>query len=122
MKLAIIGSRDHPVEDRVRLLVRLVAKYFPGTTVISGGAKGVDTWAVGEAQSLGLPVEVYPPSPKPGQSYVDAIWARNHLIIQACTHLVAFWDGQSRGTKGTYEIARQLGKPVWIFRIPQEKT
>jgi hypothetical protein len=42
---------------------------------------------------------------------------RNRLIVEECDCLIAFWDGQSRGTKSTLDLAEKLGKPTKIIRI-----
>ena len=51
--VGIIGSRDMPRLDAVE---KFVAKLQPGTTVVSGGARGVDRTAAGAARRRGLPV------------------------------------------------------------------
>ena len=42
---------------------------------------------------------------------------RNKLIVENCDSVLAFWDGQSRGTKFTLDYAKELGKPVKIVKI-----
>lgn len=36
-------------------------------------------------------------------------------MLSIATHLVAFWDGKSSGTKHMIEIAQAKGIPVWVF-------
>ena len=40
---------------------------------------------------------------------------RNEDMLSIATHLIAFWDGKSNGTKHMIEIAQKKGIPVWIF-------
>lgn len=40
---------------------------------------------------------------------------RNKQIAEACDCLIAFWDGQSKGTKYTIGYAVQMGKPVKVW-------
>jgi hypothetical protein len=40
---------------------------------------------------------------------------RNRCIVQYSTALVAFWDGESRGTRNSIELARKAGLPTFVF-------
>lgn len=107
MKLAIIGSRTCPPIDMMSHL-----KHLP-TGVASGGARGADTYAREFAQKYKLPLQEFLPEydkspPK------KAPLIRNKQIVEACDCLVAFWDGQSRGTKFTIDYVVQMGKPVKV--------
>ena len=109
MKLAIIGSRTCPPIDIASHL-----KYIPDT-IVSGGAKGVDTYAREFAQKHGLIlIEYLPDYDKYGR---QAPLIRNRLIVENCDCLIAFWDGESRGTAYTLDYAQKLGKPIKIVRI-----
>ncbi len=39
--------------------------------------------------------------------------ARNAWMAAYGTHLVAFWDGKSPGTRGMIRLAEACGLPVW---------
>lgn len=109
--VAIVGSRDYPDLDAVRELVRSLPE---GTTIVSGGARGVDGTAADEAQARGLPVVVYAADwIRHGRG---AGMIRNRSIAEHCDRLVAFWDGQSRGTAHVIECARKLGREVEVRR------
>lgn len=41
--------------------------------------------------------------------------ARNQRLVEACDVLVAFWDGNSKGTRATVERALDAGKEVHVF-------
>ena len=110
MKLAIIGSRTCPPVD-----IEAYLKYIPDT-IVSGGAKGADTYAKEFAKKYNLKLieflpeyDKYPPKVAP--------LVRNKLIVDNCDCLLAFWDGKSRGTKYTIDYAKQVGKPVKIVQI-----
>lgn len=40
---------------------------------------------------------------------------RNHAMGNTATHLIAFWDNKSRGTKDMVNYMTKLGKPVKVF-------
>lgn len=42
---------------------------------------------------------------------------RNKLIVRDAEKVVAFWDGESPGTRSTVEMARKAGKPVEIVEV-----
>ena len=108
MKLAIIGSRKCPAIDLASHLP------FVPDVIISGGAIGVDTYAKEYALQNGINYEEYLPDyPKYGRS---APIVRDIDIVRNCDYLLAFWNGESKGTKFTINYAEKLGKPVKIIR------
>lgn len=109
MRLAVIGSRGFRGHD---LMARNLAEMAP-SLVISGGAKGADQMSETWARRNGIPTEIFLPDHR---KYKHAYHHRNRLIAEACDHLVAFWDGQSSGTKYTIGYARRIGKPVTVVR------
>lgn len=109
MKLAIIGSRTCPPIDIEQYL-----KYIPDT-IVSGGAIGADTYAREFARKKGLKlIEFFPNYEKYGKG---APLERNKLIIEECDCVLAFWDGESHGTKFTLDYAKEKHKPVRIVKI-----
>ena len=108
MKLAIIGSRTCPPIDIEKYL-----KYIPDT-IVSGGARGADTYAREFAQKHNLKlIEFLPEYDKYGRG---APLVRNKLIVEECDCVLAFWDGQSHGTKFTLDYAKEKNKPKKLFR------
>ncbi len=109
MKVAIVGSRYFGDLEKVRALVRELPK---GSTVVSGGASGVDQAAEEEARKHGLNVIVH-----------RALWhkygksagpIRNQKIVEDADELHAFWNSTSRGTKSAIVLARAKGIHVVI--------
>jgi len=112
MRWALVGSREYRDLQAVREVVRL----FParGTVIVSGGARGVDQAAAEEAKKLGLPVVEYLPDwHRHGRA---AGMIRNRQIVANADAVIAFWDGQSRGTRHTVELANKVGIPVYLFK------
>ena len=109
MKLAIIGSRNCPPID-----IESHLKNIPDT-IVSGGAIGADTYAREFARKKGLRlIEYFPNYDKYGKV---APLERNKLIVEECDCVLAFWDGNSRGTKFTIDYAREKNKPIKIVQI-----
>jgi len=106
MKVAIVGSRDLQVRD--------LGMYLPegATEIISGGARGIDTCAREYALANDLKLTEF--LPDYAQHGKAAPLKRNWDIVKAADQVLALWDGQSRGTAYTINLAKQLGKPVEV--------
>lgn len=134
MKIAVVGSRGFKDKEFVK---DMVAKQLnSGDYLVSGGARGVDTWAeeiipiletgladfkihkkIFEAKwdDLNAPGAVIKTN-KQGKKYnVRAGYTRNKLIIDNADIVLAFWDGKSKGTKHSIDLAIKAGKPLDIY-------
>lgn len=96
--------------DAVRTFVGGFSK---DTVLVSGGARGVDSVAEGAARERGLEVEIFPANWK--KYGKRAGFLRNEDIVKAADKVYAFWDGQSRGTRHTMELAKKAGKLEAVF-------
>lgn len=107
MKVAIIGSRNMNVEN--------LQDYLPEGTdeIVSGGARGIDTCARNFAIKNGLKLtELRPEYNKYGRG---APLKRNETIVNYADMVLAFWDGESRGTKFVINYCEKVGKECKIF-------
>ena len=107
MKVAVIGSRN--------ILVHNLEKYLPEETteIVSGGACGIDSCARAYAMKTGMKLtEFLPEYEKYGR---QAPLKRNLQIIEYSDLILAFWDGQSRGTRHVIDHSRMQNKPVRIY-------
>lgn len=119
-KVAVVGSRTF--DDKNRLYRILTKNRDRIKLIISGGAKGADSLAVEWAKDYGMPYLVFPAlwhDPDTGEHNKGAGFKRNVDIVRQADMVLAFWDGESRGTKHTIEMSEQLGKPVRIFKSSQ---
>ena len=114
-RVAVVGSRGF--SDREKLFADLdrARGEWGDFEVVSGGARGADSLAEEWALARGLPVRVFPADwNRWGKS---AGFRRNRTIVENAEVLIAFWDGESRGTANTIDIAREAGLPVFIRRV-----
>lgn len=109
MKVLIAGSRDYPRLDQVR---KYVAEMPEDWTVISGGARGVDTEAADAAMMRNLGIELHPADWKTYGRRAGVI--RNAAMVDRADLVVVFWDGKSRGSRNTIEHARHMCKPFVV--------
>jgi predicted alpha/beta superfamily hydrolase len=103
-KIAIVGSRNWTDNQRIREYIDgLPAKAI----IISGGAQGVDSVAATYARKKNYHViELLADWEKHGRG---AGMIRNSEIVEQSDVVIAFWDGESRGTKDT--INKALAAP-----------
>ena len=111
MKLAIVDSRDF---NDYGLLIDSV-HYFDTEIdcVISGGAKGADLLGERFAKCWKIETRVF--LPNWNELGKKAGFVRNQQIVDACDIVLAFWDGKSKGTKHTIDLARLAKKPTFII-------
>lgn len=122
--MAIVGSRDYPNLEQVREYVRAMRRVQDKTgrpmRVVSGGARGVDATAEETACEVGLEVTVFLADwDRYGKS---AGYRRNKLIVEQADYIVAFWDGESKGTKHTIDLALADGKQVYWYRPDSQRS
>lgn len=118
----IAGGRDF---DNYELMVehaRYFMRHLDDVKIISGGNKvwnvdkakytGADFLAARLAKDKNIPFQEFPANWK--QYGKKAGFLRNTAMAEAGTHLLAFWDGKSRGTKMMIEIARSKNIPTEV--------
>lgn len=95
------------------LLARVMAQVPRPTSVICGCARGADMLGAEWAQNHGIPI-----------TGMAADWAtygkaagyrRNAEMAKVAQTCVAFWDGQSRGTKHMIDLANARHLAVYIY-------
>ena len=121
MKLGITGSRSNTEFDFTALFSRQVKEFnfFLGrrriTSLITGGASGIDTLAEKCAKKLNIPCQII--RPDYSRYHRNAPLKRNLQIIEKCDALLVIWNGSpaSRGTVYTASHALKSGKPVFVI-------
>jgi len=111
MRVGIVGSRGYIDPEGVREFVNSLPT---NTVVVSGGAGGPDKWAARFAHERGLEVCVHYAA---WDTYGKAAGPmRNARLVRDVDKLIAFWDGESRGTSDVVAKAEAAGKPVTVIR------
>ncbi len=113
-RIAIVGSREFPSQQAVIDFVRSLPR---GVVVVSGGAKGVDTWAAVEAKRSGIETKEHFPMTDnciTRADYTKAFYARNQVVVNDCDELVAFTEKVTGGTWDAIHRAVIAKKKVTI--------
>lgn len=109
--LAVIGSRGF---SNYTLLKEFLDTEKP-VKIVSGGASGADALAKKYAEERDIElVEILPDYETYGKV---APILRNKKIVSISDGVLAFWDGESKGSKYTVDYAIEQGKHVQIIDI-----
>ena len=82
-------------------------------TLICGMARGADLIAYKLFSKAGLPIKMYPADWD--QYGKRAGFIRNTQMADVADMLIAFWDGESRGTAHMINTMKQQHKSVFVF-------
>ncbi|MBI5639493.1 MAG: DUF2493 domain-containing protein [Nitrospirae bacterium] len=115
-KIAVVGSRDF---KDYPLLKKVLDEYEPFILISGGALKGADVLAEQYADERKYQKLIFKPDKK--KYGRGAYHRRNQEIISMAQELVAFWNGESRGTSHTISLAEKKGIPVRIIRYTVEQ-
>jgi hypothetical protein len=87
-------------------------------TIVSGMAQGADMLAIRYANERGLAVIQMPADWKKHGRKAGML--RNQEMLNVANGVVAFWDGQSVGTKGMIDITKAAGKALVVVNYTKE--
>lgn len=107
MKIAVVGSRSITDYESIEIAVKGLLEGMGPFTLVTGGARGVDRLAAHAARKLGIPVEEYKPDYAAHGRRAPLV--RNERIVKEANYMLAFWDGESNGTRHVVALARAKG-------------
>ena len=113
--VGIVGSRSIDNHQLIPVLINYLIR-FKATTVVSGGAIGVDTLAVKAALKHGLSFIIK--RPQKDLPFPHNMFKRSREIVDASDILLVVWDEKSPGTRYTIHYAKKQGKKI-IFVNPR---
>ena len=116
MRIAIIGSRSFINFDYFEKTIFTNYKIDNIKEIISGGIEGTDTLAEEFAIKYSIPMSIFIPE----WDLYDgeyAVYIRNIQIIDSSDEVIAFWDGISKGTKHSIELANKAKKKLMIIKV-----
>lgn len=120
-KLIVAGGRDF--DDYLQLTQTLMSiadeagdKF--AISIVSGMAKGADALGYRFAKTHGVTCYEFPADWSVGK---NAGYVRNQRMGEFADGLLAFWDGQSKGTAHMIRIMREMGKPVHVVHYGERK-
>lgn len=118
IKVIIAGGRDFNDYDLLeRSVDRMLSKLFDthAITIVSGGARGADALAIQYANNRSDDVELLVMRADWDTHGKSAGYKRNAEMAEVSTHLIAFHDGQSRGTQHMIDLAIKMNLKTCII-------
>jgi hypothetical protein len=113
MKLIVAGGRDYTDKFCSTLNYRIGRMSEPVTEVVCGMAKGADRVGFEWAVMNDIPVARFPAEwDKWGKG---AGYRRNAEMAKYADALLAFWDGESKGTKHMIDLANKEGLLIAVY-------
>lgn len=115
-KVIIAGSRGF---SNYKLLREQCNKYLRekrktcNIIIVSGNARGADSLGEKYAKDEGFDLEIYPAQWK--KLGKQAGFRRNEQMAEVADALIAFWDGESHGTKHMIDIMTNKGLPTKVI-------
>ena len=128
LRIIIAGSRDfNDYELLKKSAIEIITKktMLPDLTrIISGGARGADTLGERFANEMGLEISRFIPDwdglGKRAGYVRNAEMAKFAVEDDNDGMLIAFWDGQSRGTKHMIDLAKRYGLEVYVVNYKEK--
>ena len=127
LRVIIAGSRDfNDYELLKKSAIEIITKktILPDLTrIVSGGARGADTLGERFANEMGLEISRFIPDwnglGKRAGYVRNAEMAKFAVEDDNDGMLIAFWDGQSRGTKHMIDLAKRYGLEVHVVNYKE---
>lgn len=119
--LLVVGSRTYEnYKELEKVLDQELEKTSTPVQIVSGGAKGADSLAKRYASEHQLPYLEYQPDwNKEGKKagYLRNLQMVEYVSSKPSCKVIAFWDGNSKGTKITLELAETRNLPIKVIRF-----
>lgn len=113
-QVIIAGSRDFADYKLLQSKCDLFFQEKRPTAIISGLARGADMLGARYAQEREIPVLKFPADWECLGKRAGMV--RNLQMLEVADAVIAFWDGQSRGTAHTINEAKKRGLPLRVVR------
>lgn len=122
LRIIIAGSRsfsDYGLLCETMDQLKNVIAAADKIVIISGTARGADQLGERYAEEHGIEIKRFPADWEAFGRSAGHIRNREmaKYAIEENGYLVAFWDGESRGTKGMIDYATQIGMKVLVCRF-----
>lgn len=109
MRVVIAGGREF---NNYELLREICDEHItPDSEIVSGGARGTDKLGERYSKEKGYDLKVFPADWSKGKG---AGHIRNRQMAEYGDMLIAFWDGESKGTLNMINTAKKLGLIVHV--------
>lgn len=122
MKILVVGSRNFNNYEMLKNAIDAAINTYGDIEIISGGAKGADSLAEQYAKEKGYALKVFPADwDIYGKSAGYKRNAEMHKYISEFDDrlCIAFWDGESKGTQHSFDLAKQYKNPILVIKYKE---
>lgn len=115
MKTIVAGSRSFSESPKILVYAWVQEILYKNkiTEIVSGTARGIDRYGEEWAIEAGISIRRFKPDwDKQGKK---AGYLRNAQMGEYADQLIAFYDGESKGTQHMIDLMNKLNKPVQVF-------
>jgi len=114
LNLGVVGSRTFNDKDLIFAWLNRIHKDLgPFDKLVTGDAQGADLISEAWAKKNSIEVKI---------CYADwtnlgnkASYLRNISVIDSSDLIIAFWDGDSKGTAHAIRVTRMVNKPLLVI-------
>ena len=114
-RVVVAGSRDFNDYERLSSELDARLKGKESITIISSTAKGADRMGERYAAEHGVNLERFPAEWGVYHKGADPI--RNEKLVRSADAVIAFWDGESSGTRNIIECARRENIHCTVIKV-----
>ena len=121
-RVIICGGRDFSDTGLCFDSLDLCLAGYEAVEIVSGHASGADLLGEAYARAHGLKLSVFKADWKQYGRGAGPVRNRQMLeyAMEETALVIAFWDGESKGTKNMIDQARKAGSEVKIVRYPEK--
>lgn len=116
----VVGSRTFDDAESLNMELDALLGSHTDVTIVSGGARGADSFAEDYAKKHGFELKIFKPDwNKYGRAAGPKRNEEMQKYISQFTNriCVAFWDGESRGTASNFNLAKKYNNPLKIVKF-----
>lgn len=115
LKVIVAGSRGFDNYELLQEKLDFYLRNHDDVEIVSGTARGADRLGERYAIARGLPLKKF--SANWNKYGKKAGYLRNEQMVNYADACVVFWDGKSKGSKHTIDLAKKHGLKVRIVRF-----
>lgn len=119
----IVGSRSYTDYASFKAKCDALLADKADIEIVSGGASGTDAMAERYARELGYSLQIFPAEwSRYGKraGYVRNREMHSYISTFPERGVIAFWDGQSKGTAQSLPLSKEFDNPIRVVRIDSD--
>lgn len=118
-RIIVCGGRDFDNRELCFKYLEKLVSMYENPEIVSGHAKGADTFGEEYAAMHELPVKIFKPDWKKYGRAAGPIRNKEMLTyaVEENPVVIAFWNGESKGTKNMIEQAKKANAKVHVVAV-----